>query len=122
MLDLTNYDVNVNFNKPITQAEFDERLEKGLLKPGDVVDVYNEKGFPTITEYIIISGDRWWQDDVKMLQRDNWQNRRLLVNICKYREEFWGYMKENNIIPKDIAYEIENKVEKEKSELMEFWN
>lgn len=121
MLDLSSYDVKVNTNKPITQAEFEEKLKKGLLKAGDVVQVYNEGHFPAITEYRIIPYDHWWKDDVEMLQRDNWQNRRLLVNICKDREDFWAYMKEKNIIPndiitKDVLYEIE-----QEAKYGEFW-
>lgn len=98
--------------RTLTREEFDEGLQKGLIEVGDIVKVYNEGKIPEITEYRIIPYDRWWRDDVEMLQRNNWQSRNLLVNMCKEREDFWAYMKEKNIIPndiitKDILYEIE---------------
>lgn len=49
-----------------------------------------------------------WKPTIKELQKDNWQNKRTLVNICKHQKELWAYMIENNIIPKNIIYEIEN--------------
>ena len=48
-----------------------------------------------------------WKLTIKELQEDNWQNKRLLRNICKYQEDLWDYMKENNIIPGTIVNEIE---------------
>ncbi len=57
-----------------------------------------------------------WKPTIKELQEDNWQNKRLLRNIYKYQEEFWAYMKENNIIPGTIVNEIENQ-----AQYSEFW-
>ena len=48
-----------------------------------------------------------WKLTIKELQEDNCQNKRLLRNICKYQEDLWDYMKENNIIPGTIVNEIE---------------
>lgn len=57
-----------------------------------------------------------WKEDIENFKKENWQNKRLLRNIYKYQDNFWNYMKENNIIPADIINEIENK-----TEFMEFW-
>lgn len=121
MLDLTNYDVEVNINKPLTEEELNERVAKGLIKHGDIVELDNGYGYPQKTEIWIFPRDRGWKDDIEMLQRNNWQNRTLLVNRCKDSEDFWAYMKEKNIIPndiitKDVLYEIE-----QEAKYGEFW-
>lgn len=50
MLDLTNYDVDVK--KPITQEEYEERLEKGLIKIGEQIRVIDNKG--NVVRYVTI--------------------------------------------------------------------
>lgn len=52
MLDLTNYDVDIK--KPLTRAEFDERVEKGLIKSGETVEVYDNYGHIVRTKLVII--------------------------------------------------------------------
>ena len=116
MLDITNY----NVKRPITKAEYDDRVKKGLIKYGESVAVLNESGIPTITEYILLPYDHWWKEDVKMLQKDNWQNKRLLVYIYKHREDLWAYMVEKNVIPKDVMEDVINTVKNE-TEYIEFW-
>jgi len=103
MLDITNY----NVKRPITKAEYDDRVKKGLIKYGESVAVLNEGGFPAITEYIMIPQEVFWKPTIDELKKDNWQNKRLLANIYKDRKDFWAYMVENNIIPVDIFHEIE---------------
>ncbi len=49
-----------------------------------------------------------WNENIKDFQKDNWQNKKLLLYTYKYLNDFWNYMKENNIIPKAIEEEIEN--------------
>ena len=53
MLDLTNYDVDIK--KPLTQAEFNERAEKGLIRSGETVEVYDDYGNIVRTKLIVIS-------------------------------------------------------------------
>lgn len=120
MLDLTNY--NVKVNKPLTQEELNERIEKGLIKHGDIVEVLNAWGYPKKIEIAILSVPPGANDEIKKFEKENWQDKHHLKVICKYHEWLWRYMKEENIIPKDIAEETEITVEKEKSGLMEFWN
>ena len=50
MLDLTNYNVDVNI--PITQAEYEERKRKGLIKSGEQIRVIDNNG--NVTIYITI--------------------------------------------------------------------
>lgn len=52
MLDLTNYDVDIK--KPLTRAEFDERVEKGLIKSGETVEVYDNYRHIVRTKLVII--------------------------------------------------------------------
>lgn len=52
MVDLTSY--NVDVKKPLTQEEFRERIKKGLIKSGDIVDVYDEWGNVRETHYVEI--------------------------------------------------------------------
>ncbi len=107
MLDLSNYDIEIK--KPLTRAEYDERVKKGLIKYGEVVEVYNEYG--KIVDCIIIFPPNW-ESTIEDLQKDNWQNKRLIRHIYKDREDLWAYMKENNRIPKDVINEIESEEEK----------
>lgn len=50
MLDLTNYNVDVNI--PITRAEYEERERKGLIKIGEKIRVIENSG--NIVTYITI--------------------------------------------------------------------
>lgn len=52
MLDLTSY--NIDVDKPLTQREFEERIEKGIIKSGDTVVVYDNWNYPRKTQYIVI--------------------------------------------------------------------
>lgn len=120
MYDLTNFDVKAN--RPLTTSELNERVEKGLIKHGDIVELYNEWGYPVKTEIWILSAPPGCNIEIEKLKKDNWQNKHRLKVICKNDVWLWAYMKENNIIPKDIADKIETETEEEKSRLMEFWN
>lgn len=122
MLDLTSYNIEVNNNKPITKAEYRERVEKGLIKNGDVVEVLSDYGIPVKTELHILSVPPGANDEIKKFEKENWKDKHHLKVICKCNEWLWRYMKEKNVIPKDIAEETEITLEKEKSGLMEFWN
>ena len=110
MIDLTNYDVEVK--KALTQAEYDERVEKGLIKHGDIVDVYDNWGNIKKVKLCIISPPGWI-DTIKKLKKNNWQDKHELGLIYKYQEELWACIKERNVIPKDIANEIEKEIKKE---------
>lgn len=57
-----------------------------------------------------------WNPTIERLQKENWQNKNLIRNIYKYQDTFWNYMKETNIIPREIIEEIENQ-----TEYMKFW-
>ena len=48
-----------------------------------------------------------WLQAIKDLQNNNWENKRLIKNIYKYREDLWEYMKNNDIVPHNIIAEIE---------------
>lgn len=61
-----------------------------------------------------------WKPTIEQLEKDNWQNKNLIRNIHKYQEDFWAYMKENNIIPKNIVNEIEKK--EQHNEFWEYMN
>lgn len=63
-----------------------------------------------------------WRENIEKFKKENWQDKNRLKVACRYDEGLWAYMKNNNIIPKDIAEEIEIQVEKDKTGLMEFWN
>lgn len=111
MLDLTNY----NVKRPITKAEYDERVKRGLIKYGESVSVLNECGYPPVSEYVIIFPPGWL-DTIEELKKDNWQDKHRLKVIYKYHNGLWEYMKEKNITPVEIINEIENE-----TEYIEFW-
>ena len=112
MLDLTSYNIEVNNNKPITKAEYRERVEKGLIKNGDVVEVLSDYGIPVKTELHILSVPPGANDEIKKFEKENWKDKHHLKVICKCNEWLWRYMKEKNVIPKDIAEETEITLEK----------
>lgn len=52
---ITNLSNNdVNSEKPLTKEEFNQRIERGIIKSGDTALVYNEWGYPVKTKYIVI--------------------------------------------------------------------
>lgn len=108
MIDLTNYDIEMK--KALTQKQFEERIEKGFIKSGDIVDVYDNYANTVKTKYVCILPPSWIST-IKDLQKENWQNKRLLKYIYTKQEDFWAYMKRNNIIPEDILNERESEEE-----------
>ena len=108
MIDLSSYDVEVK--KALTQNEFDERIEKGLMKSGETVDVYDNYGNIVKPKQVVIPPP-CWSETVKKLKKDNWQDKHQLRVIYKHDTDLWNCMKENNIIPKTIVDEIERSKE-----------
>lgn len=61
MLDLTNY--NVDVKRPITQAEYEERIEKGLIRSGEEIEVIENSGKVAI--YVTIPPPKSVEKEVK---------------------------------------------------------
>lgn len=100
MIDLSNY--NVNVNKPLTQAEFDERIKKGLIKSGDIVEVYNAWGYPVKTEHIVIPPPM--SDAIKYYELTNWKTAKQLYLTHRH---IWEKFKAKGQIPYDVLNEVE---------------
>ena len=103
-----------NVKKFLTPEEYTEKYARNEFNIGDVVYILDEGGCPRITEVKFVSPIHWERDTIKKFQEENWQDKHSIKVFYKnHSETTWAYMKENNIIPKDIAEEIEAEVKEE---------
>lgn len=101
MVDLTNYDIDIK--KPITQEEYRERIEKGLIKSGDEVYVYYTPKHIVKTIYIKIPPPM--PDSIKYYELTNWREAKELYLNHRY---IWDKFKSKGQIPDDVIKGVEN--------------
>lgn len=101
MIDLTNYTVEIK--KALTQEEFNKRIEKGIIRNGEIVEVYDNYGNIVKTKYVEIPPPM--PDTIKYYEVTNWSEAKQLYLTHR---DIWEKFKSKGQIPYDIVNKIEN--------------